>query len=502
LGCASSSPSELVQSDEFQIEEIESEEFEPEEIESAPQSTAATAQDGPDGDSEPIATQPTSSPVPSESEQPTLLLPDAQRWVVVEDWSSSGSTVTAPLQLDVAPLDAAGVPQLGQRVSMSYRFDATQDLDKYWGDASSMGEPIEFPVGDGMGRSVHNPEAGYSMAVVWVDGTVVTVQSQDADVADLAKSFTTVDEAVWTNARTDAPAQRLIAVEAAMQNLGPVQAVGSPLPHWVFPDPWELQWVTDKTIWTAEQHAQSAAFSAANRPASLDVITPRDYQIWRYGFGDTASEAASQFAPQITVFVSVFAEAPPSQHPTNYEQINGLGLDGVISRGGGSGMSVELGTGEVRVNIRSTSALDEATVREFVNIIEFAADDPLEGLVVNDDRFQEIVLSDWDLRPYSWHASWSQPAGPDGVISVWRLSVPELRVWMLGRGDTLPIPENVWDTIASQGVVNFGPDTSYDTSAGILISLRNIERDELVPIDLDDWIVLAEPVNTDPINPR
>jgi len=437
------------------------------------------------------------------------LLPDPRRWVVVDDWSSR-SAVTASsdhvdgLQFDVAPLDKVGVPQLGRRISLTYRRGTIDDFDRQWGDASSMGDPVDFVVGVGVGRSVQNAQMGFALAMVWYNGTFVSIQTQDpdGDVTELAKSLAEVDEGAWAAARKGAEAQRLVAVEAAMQNIAPIAGSDEPLPHWVLPAPWELEWVTDKTIWTPEQQAQAVGFSQANRPPTAAAEAPSEYRIWRYGFADTAEAAAAQFIPQVSIYVTVFADAPDDIYPTNYEKISALGLDGVVLPVGGSGMSVELGTGEVRVDVRTTSDLGEEGVREFLDATEFASSDPFDGFVLSDPRFQPIDLADWDQRPVSWHAAWKRPDGPDGFISVWRLSVPELRVWMLGRGDGLPVPDGAWEMVAADGVIEFGPDTSYDVSTGLLMSLRGIAQDDLAPIELEDWRTLAEPVNTDPLNPR
>jgi len=86
---------------------------------------------------------------------------------------------------------------------------------------------------------------------------------------------------------------------------------------------------------------------------------------------------------------------------------------------------------------------------------------------------------------------------------VWRLSVPELRNWLsTSRGDALKVPDNVWEMIAADEVIDFGFGTTYDPSTNLLISLRGIELDELIPIELDDWIAFVAPANTDPLNPR
>lgn len=449
-------------------------------------------------------------PLASESDAGAArLMPDPERWVVVDDWSSRGATTASSddvdgLQLDVAPLDEVGVPQLGRRISLNYRLGAFEDFDRQWGDASSMGEPVDFVVGEAVGRSVQNAQMGLAMAMVWYDGTFVSIQTQDpdADVTELATSLAVVDEGTWAAARRGAEAQRLVAVEAAMQNIAPVTSSGEPLPHWVLPAPWELEWVTDKTIWTPEQQAQAVGFSEANRPPTLDAATGSESDSWRFGFADSAEAAATQFVPQVTIYVNVFADAPDDFYPINYETVSALGLDGVITPVGGSGMSVELGTGKVRVGVLTTSELGEEGVREFLDAIEFASDDPLGGFVVSDPRFQPIDLADWDQRPVSWHAAWKRPDGPDGFISVWRLTVPELRVWMLGRGDGLPVPDDAWEIVAADGVIEFGPNTSYNASTGLLMSLRGIEQDDLVPLELEDWISLAAPLNTDPLNPR
>jgi hypothetical protein len=87
-------------------------------------------------------------------------------------------------------------------------------------------------------------------------------------------------------------------------------------------------------------------------------------------------------------------------------------------------------------------------------------------------------------------------------MSVWRMSVPELRSWMTSRGSAYSVPDDIWETVAQRGVIDLGHQTSYDVETGLFVSVHGIDRDQLVPIELDDWIDLVEPYNTDPLNPR
>lgn len=434
------------------------------------------------------------------------LLPDQGRWVVVEDWSArpgSGEIDDRDLlQLDVAPLDEDGVPQLNRRISIGYVLAPIEDFDRRWGDAASLGEPINFAVGDGIGRSVHNAQMGFAMAHVWDGGVLLTIQTQDsdADLTELAKSLTRVDEATWATARNGAEGQRMIAVQAEMETVEPVPGPGEPMPHWVLPEPWQLEYVTDMTIWTDEQRAQSAAFKQANQPASARAVTAGEHQLWRYGFADSAEGASTQFVPQITISAAVFAEAPDSYVTIGSEPISALGLDGSISVVGSSSR-VELGTGQLRVNVQARG-LNETEIREFLDAVEFATDDPLDGFEVSDPRFQLVEVPALDQRPSSWHALWTQPGEPDAAISVWRVDVPDLRAWLQWRGEGLVIPADVWEAVAAGEVIDFGRGTTYDPSTGLLMMLRGHEQSDLIPIALDDWIELVTPVNTDPLNPR
>jgi len=463
-----------------------------------------------DADPDSVETAGATSGAASEASASELrLLPDPKRWVVIEDWSAREGAAPSDgeldrLQLDVAPLDADGVPQLSRRISVTYTRGDFEELERLWGDASSLGEPVEFAVGDGLARTVHSDEFGFSIAVVWVDGVFVYMQNQnrdpDYDITEIARSLVEVDEATWVAERAAAPDRRLAAVEAAIENVGPLAAPADPLPHWVLPEPWQLKWVTDMTIWTPEQHAQRVALSEANRPPTA-AAPPADSRVWHYGFAETAAGAERQFVPQLTVSLSVLSEITDPQHASNYDTISALGLDGVISPLDSSGTIVELGTDEVRVWVQARR-LSEATVREFLEGAEFAIDDPLDGLVVNDTRFEPIELGEWDINPPSWHAAWTQPDGPDATVSVWRLTVPELRAWLINFGDGLAIPADVWETVADRGVVRLGGGSTYDVATGLLMTVNGVDEALLMPIELDDWITLVEPVNADPLNPR
>jgi len=458
-----------------------------------------------------IAADETVSDSPGSIEAPdALLLPDPERWVVIEDWNSKGGTPTGAdgfvddMQLDVAPLGKAGVPQLGRRITVTYRLGTRNDFEQRWGSWSTMGEQVDFAVDDGIGRIVQHADSPFSTALVWIDGMFVFLGAgdRDTDLIQLANSLTQVDQQTWAAARAGAPDQRLIAVQAAMQTIEPLADLSEPLPHWVLPEPWEVEWVTDKTIWTTEQHAQAAGLAEAGRRPGWSANVASRHETWRFGFGEDAERAIGQFVPHIDITVLVFDQAPTGQYPSNYETISALGLDGVIAVASGAGNSVELGTGEVRVNV-TTRDLPRADLVQFLGAIEFASADPLDGFVLSDDRFQAVDLPVWQSKPPNWHAYWKHPERSDGVISVWRLSVPELRNWLsTSRGDALKVPDNVWEMIAADEVIDFGFGTTYDPSTNLLISLRGIELDELIPIELDDWIAFVAPANTDPLNPR
>ena len=50
--------------------------------------------------------------------------------------------------------------------------------------------------------------------------------------------------------------------------------------------------------------------------------------------------------------------------------------------------------------------------------------------------------------------------------------------------------------------IDFRGGTTYDVGSGLLWELHGVERDELLPIELADWIELATPFNSDPVRPR
>ena len=119
------------------------------------------------------------------------------------------------------------------------------------------------------------------------------------------------------------------------------------------------------------------------------------------------------------------------------------------------------------------------------------------------DSFQAVSFQGLDSRPPQWHGFWEHPEDGSAVISAWRLTVPELRFWLLTRNDgLLRVPDDVWETIAAKGSVDLGNGATYDVAAGLLVQLRGVEQDDLIPIELEDWIELAAPVNTDPLGGR
>ena len=451
------------------------------------------------GDGGPAVTQ-APTPEPTVALAPLFLLPDQRRWVVVEDWDDRSPSNSAALQLDVAPLDDAGVPQLGWRIILRYETGRVEDFDQQWGDTSAIGEPIELDIANGRGRVVTNVQVPLGAAQIWVGGTFVYMQTDDpdADLASLAMSLQPVDEQTWFAARAGAEGQRRFAVEAAMANIEPIALIDEPMPHWVLPEPWEPEWVTDMTIWTAEQHAQSAALAELTRPIA-EAAPPTSYGQWYFGFGETQEQAAAQFVPQVAISSFILAEGSSTTHPVNYESIEALGLSGVVSPTAGSTW-VELGVGNVRVTVTAPS-LDRQHVLDFLDTLEFASPDPLDGFISNDPRFAPITLSSAEGDPPSWHASWTHPDRGNAVTSVSRMSPTELRSWLFNY-QLADVPTRIWEAIAEDSVIDLGPGTTYDPTTGLLTSLAGIELDDLIPIALDDWIALVTPINTDPLNPR
>ena len=241
-----------------------------------------------------------------------------------------------------------------------------------------MGDPIDFVVSDeGVGRSVSDPSTGFNIAQVWSKGTYVSLQSRDdgADLVELAMTLTAVDQATWLAAREGAPDQRLVAVTAAREGIDTQPTIDEPLPHWVLPEPWQLSHVTDMTIWTPEQRADAEAFATANRPASLDEFEESEIATFYYGFADDPEAASSQFLPQVAISAFKLEHPVEETFPINYETISALGIDGVINTAI-NGFSVDLGTGDVRVRVR-TLGLDGVRTREFLSEVEFASANPV-----------------------------------------------------------------------------------------------------------------------------
>jgi hypothetical protein len=242
-------------------------------------------------------------------------------------------------------------------VNLAYRSGSLDEFETVWWDGSAAGTPVDFKINGGIGRSVANEEWGYAMAVFHIEESFVVAQAQhgDQDLVELLASLTPVDQATWSAAEAGAEKQRLIAIEAAMADIKVVPTSDEPLPHWILPEPWEPQWVTDKTIWSDEQRAQELAFAATRQP---NLVTPEPIEaaVWYYGFAGTPEEASTRFVPDVVVSVARFVDAPPPLHPSNYQQVSGFGLDGVISPIVPVGARTELGTGDLRVFVEAPNA--------------------------------------------------------------------------------------------------------------------------------------------------
>ena len=87
-------------------------------------------------------------------------------------------------------------------------------------------------------------------------------------------------------------------------------------------------------------------------------------------------------------------------------------------------------------------------------------------------------------------------------MSVWSMDVSELRVWLFNHDYRRPIPEDIWETIAAEGLIDLGPGMTYDVEQGLLFQLSGIAPFDLTAIGIAEWTELAAPLNTQPLRGR
>jgi len=479
---------------------------------------ATTADDTADNASEtPVEADPelaeSAIPVATEPEAATLLFPNLDDWVVVD---RTDGPITVDLgdlprgHLHFAPVDGNSLAQFDRTVQVDYARGSYDTLAQIVGDAAPIDGRIEIGVTDATAWVFQPGRSDYQYGIVWRDGVFLEMQTQfsvsdGVDLIEVMWSLTPFTTEQWTDAISAAEDNKARAVNATAGDVVLEPRVpAEEFPRYVLAAPWEIAWVTDMTIWTDEQHRQRVALDESFRSQAswLEVLANTTQT---FGFDPAGSGEAEPFVPE--VFVAAARVADPDQWArsdglSDGEPITALGFDGHVERFGGSGTAaIQLSRGDIRINI-FTETLGNDGLREFLDAAALRTDDPLDGVVIEDTRFQLIDnLPDDDART-RWTAAWQHPDRGDAVLSVSRLDVAGLRNWASEAGRAEFLPENIWDLIAAGGVIEVGSGATYDVEQSLLTEVGGVDRNELVPIPLDEWITLVEPFNADPLNPR
>lgn len=458
---------------------------------------------------------------------------------------------TESVQVDFSPLTADGVPDLSTVVSSVRRPGTEADLYRELFDASSLGQVVPLTVASGTGYVITGSFASYGVVVQ--DGWVWSWQTMtgEVDLAALLATLRPVPADEWDRAIAGADDAVAAAVEAAVGDLpddGVTDPVDDPdLPRYVLPEPWTFRWVTDLGLWSAEERAQREALGSASGSGGASEL------VLTQGFvtaGVPADPVASLPFPVPEILVQVYrdrADVPLEPDPSEYERFSFAGLDGYLGRFVYANVGPEGGTrteiqitasqGPFRVVIEVPFA-DEDVARRFAESLEIVDDDLSRGVSsTSDDVEQLIVLTDDAGNGaglyHRWIAAFTADAGGEASLAVESLTFEQFRVELLRattRGATFELVdggrylasryESVTSVVFDEDgnpvraddaerserttLLRYDPDAQILTSldlAGTLDDARTL-MDELIEVDIDDWRVLVEPYNADPLRPR
>ncbi len=447
-------------------------------------------------------------------------------------------------QVTLVPRDGAGVPVLASQVQSTTRPGSAADLFRELHEAGGAGDVTETTIAGRPGFIIDGPDFGYALVAIdgWVVNWSTTAYGSDVDLAALLASTRAVSAEDWDVAIAGIDATLGEVVAAA--DVDPVDdaAGAEPLPRYVLPGPWTLEWVTDMGLWTPEQRAQRQALAAANTPAGASTARTVRAQ----GFRSTSSPELPIAVPEVTLEVTAYdGEAAPGPFAeAGGEPITVAGLQGTIYPPGtvsGWGAGIELAGGQLAVSVRTTGmTLDE--LRAFARGLTVEGNDPAAGFSLGSSSgYREVYdldgdqVHEWNPSSFwiaAWRGSGGEGSGP--AIEVERLTLGQLQQ-QLGRttsGGTalssagggrylaMTTPDLAMVTAAgstaSTFLVNGASPTErstvvgYDPQRQLAISLTvNGTVDDaldlmgqLTEVDLASWESLVAPVNADPLHPR
>jgi len=451
------------------------------------------------------------------------LLPDPENWAVVEYWPDDTPDRE---QVDFARIGEGGYPDLSFRITSSASERSRESFDDELAEAIVFSDAVRgVRIGDVDGWVIEGAGSAESTYVLaWAEGWVYHWQAHRKSdlVVELLADVTTVDVQQWQAAiaaRHDNVAE---AVSATISEEGiPTTGLEPPpeLPRYILPDRWQLEWVTDRGIFTDEQRAQEAGFGAStmiDRPAARARIQTFEFS------QEFTREVPLARGVVPSVYVSAFETAgtadlrPVASHLSVPVSI--VGLEGYAHTDAtGWVTSIELYGPSVMVNVavRPDSAAD---LGEFAESLVARAGGHVDGFdsidnrytLVSDNVLAPAVTPDDLLAPATtWTASWRRADDPGRTtIQVEKLPLDEFGFWLAFSNTQVDLA--AVDVVESEGAITARADTArfalrYDSRTELLTivtstvpgtSATDILEDEIVEIPLADWIPLVTPYNT------
>lgn len=478
---------------------------------------------------EPTPVEPAPGSTQPQDPDRRYLLPDTDKWAVVEYWPDDSPTRE---QVDFVRIGASGTADLSFRITSVASRRSRESFDDELSAAIRTADAVrEVRIADVDGFFIEgagSPEASYVLA--WADGWVYRWEAQrELDIiAALVADLETVDAQEWQAAiaaRDDIVAN---AVSATISEEGiPTTGLEPPpgLPRYVMPDGWQLEWVTDKGIFTDEQRAQDAGFGAStmiDRPAVRARIQTFEF-----------SQEFTRDVPLVrgvvpSVYVSAFVTAGTADLPPMTSHLSVpvsiAGLDGYAHTDAtGWVTSIELYGPSVMINmaVRPDSA---ANLGEFAESLVARAGGPVDGFDSTDDRYtlvsdnvlaSTVTVDDLLAPATNWIASWIRADEPGRTtVQVEKLPLDEFGFWLAFSNTQVDVA--AVDVVESEGAITARADTArlalrYDSRTELLTivtatvpgtSASDILENGLVEVALDEWIPLVTHYNTEPVGGR
>lgn len=452
-------------------------------------------------------------------------LPDGEPVV-----SSNGGPRVAGRQTSAtySAVDGDGFPGLASAIQVSVTPGDEGEIYRLLFEGSSMGNVREATILGHGGFVIEGPLG--SIAVVAFDGTLVSIQAirSDVDISGFVQSLSVVSDSEWELQKSQISQNLSRAAEHATEDdylKNQTQPDPISLPRYVLPDPAELEWVTDFSLWTDQERAQREALGRANASGHQETGD----LILMQGFIRDSSADSDLPVPEILLSVRDYGpDASPDldrgdTNPFFFGEYSGYSS----SNAGGLPLSfVTFGDERFYISVSSHRS-SEDELREFVRSLTLVGTDPSEGFeptgafaltavrtsfldIVRQERWYSGYVGESEaeggprvhvnqVTPSEFLISLAQPAGLFGTT----VEAVGDNLYTL-TPDVVELEDRGIEVRPFVTVVRYNPTAGY---AIYLTMTGEIEEAlelfaSLIEVDLETWTELVDPINSEPLAPR